>query len=223
MIRRGLAATIVLGGLCIGLLSVRGMGQAEPTAPPPGAEAAMPFFGPLPPQTRLEGLAAQRGIVLIKGYTDVGELQADDGAVVRLTAVQIADTMGQAKERGLAVSVETRGEDGARALTYVDYDEIDALAAALETLVKLDLAASPLSNVQGQFKTRGDLEFANHTSNGGRVMTVRATQVLMPSGQVLSAAATFRPARLAEFRQQVMTARETLDRAKDATAATDTK
>jgi hypothetical protein len=222
MTRSGIAATIVLGGLCIGIRSVRGMGQAEPATPPAGMEATppMPFFGPLPPQTRLEGLSAQRGIVLIKGYTDIGELQADDGAVVRLTAVQFADSSGQAKERGLAVSVETRGEDAARALAYVDYDEIDPLAAALETLVKLDLAASPLSNVEGQFKTRGDLEFANHTSNGGRVMTVRATQILTPSGQVLSAAASFRPARLAEFRQQVMTAKETLDRSKDAAAET---
>jgi len=216
---------ILLGGLSIALLSGRGMGQAGPASvgQPGGMEGVPPpFYGPMPPQTRLEAISTQKGVVLVKGYTDIGETQSDDGTVVRVTAVEFTDAGKQARERGLAVTVRERnapGDAGPPPVSFVDYDEIEPLANALDTLVKLDMSASPMANFEGEYRTRGDLQFSNHTSNGTRVISVRAVQVVMPTGQVLSSMATFRPARLAEFRQQLAAAKETLDRAKDAADA----
>ena len=207
---------------CVGALAVHVVAQQRPPQqqaqlanPPaqPGDEGAMPapLFGPPPPQTRLEAIASQKGVLLTKGYTDVGEIHADDGSRLRLTAVQFADAR-QARETGIVVSVEQRGNGNDPVVAYVDADELDGLAEALEALAKMESGASPMANVEGVYRTRGDLEFTNHVSNGGRVVTARATQILLPSGQVATAAATFRPARLSEIRQQIATAKETLNR-----------
>jgi hypothetical protein len=218
MTRTGIA-TILLGGLCVGLLSIHVTAQQrQPDAAAPGAPGAtsdagqpVPMIGPPPPATRLEGLAAQKGLLIIKGYTDIGDVQADDGARLRVMAVTFTDAK-QNREQGLVISVEQR--DQTPVVTYVDAEEMDPLSDALDQLAKLENNSSPMANAEGVFHTRGDLEFTNHASNGSRVVTVRATLVLIPSGQVLQAAATFRPARLGEIRQQMATAKEALDRAR---------
>ncbi len=213
--------TIVLGVLCIGGLCVHVVGQQRPQQPQTGAEAQavgaddpQPMFGPPPPQTRLEAIAAQKGIVITKGYTDLGEVQAEDGSRVRLTAVSFSDAR-QSRETGLVFSIEPRGGEEATVIAYVDADEMDPLSEALDALAKLDQGASPMANVEGVYRTRGDLEFTNHSSNGSRVVSVRSTQILLPSGQVTQGSARLRPARLAEIRQQIATAKETLNRPKE--------
>ena len=219
MTRTGFTA-IVLGVLCFGGLCVHVIAQQQPQQPRAGAsgqaggvEDAPPMFGPPPPQTRLEAIASQKGILITKGYTDIGEVQADDGSRVRLTAVSFNDAR-QSRETGIVISIEQRGNEGA-VNAYVDADELDPLSEALDSLAKLDQGASPMANVEGVYRTRGDLEFTNHSSNGSRVVSVRATQILLPSAQVAQATATLRPARLAEIRQQIATAKETLNRPKE--------
>lgn len=214
MTRTGFKA-ILIGGLFIGVLCVRVGGQQQQPSEGPaqmGDDGApqQPFFGPPPPQTRLEAIAARKGVLITKGYTDIGEVQADDGSRLRVTAVQFTDAR-QARETGLVVSVEQRGIEPP-VVAYVDADEMDALVEALDALAKLEAAASPMANVEGLYRTRGDLEFTNHVSNCARVVTARATQILLSSGQIAQGAATFRPARLGEIRQQIATAKETLDR-----------
>ena len=206
---------ILLGGLFIGVLCVRvgGQQQPQPGNAQAGEEMPPPLFGPPPPQTRLEAIAAQKGVLITKGFTDVGEIHADDGSRLRIAAVHFTDAR-QSRETGLVVSIEQRGND-APVIAYVDAEEIDALAEALDALAKLDQGASPMANVEGVYRTQGDLEFTNHSSNGGRVVSVRTTQILLPSGQVLQATATFRPARVGEVRQQIAAAKELLARPKE--------
>jgi hypothetical protein len=219
MTRTGFTA-IVLGVLCVSGLCVHVIAQQQPQQPrggtsgqAGGVEDAPPMFGPPPPQTRLEAITSQKGILITKGYTDIGEVQADDGSRVRITAVSFTDAR-QSREIGIVISIEQRGSEGA-VIAYVDADELDPLSEALDGLAKLDQGASPMANVEGVYRTRGDLEFTNHSSNGSRVVSVRTTQILLPSAQVAQATATLRPARLAEIRQQIATAKETLNRPKE--------
>lgn len=208
-------ATIVLGVLGIGALCVNVGGQQQRPVQQPGTEAGgeetpPPFFSPPPPQTRLEAIAAQKQVLIIKGYTEVGEVRDDYGSRLRVAAVRFTDAR-KSSETGLVVSIEQPG-NATSVVAYVDADEMDALSLVLDALAKLELGASLMTNVEGVYRTRGELEFTNHASEGSRLVTARATQVLLPSGQVLQAAATFRPARLAEIRQHIATAKETLDR-----------
>ncbi|HEV2293604.1 MAG TPA: hypothetical protein VGR35_07100 [Tepidisphaeraceae bacterium] len=219
MTRSGLA-TILLGGMCISVLCLRVAGQQQPQQRPQAGNLqeddtmVPPLWGAPPPQTRLEAIAAQKGVLITKGYTDIGEVQADDGSRLRVAAVSFADAR-ESRERGVVVSIEQRGAE-APVIAFVDADEMQALAEALDALAKLDQGASPMANVEGVYRTRGDLEFTNHSSNGSRVVSARTTQILLPSGQVVQATATFRPARLAEIRQQIMMANEAVDHPQDA-------
>jgi hypothetical protein len=207
---------MLIGGLCIAAWCVHVGGQQQQPQQTGAAEGAQPtpMFGPPPPATRLEGLASQKGILITKGYSDVGEIQSDDGSRLRLTAVQFSDAQ-RAVEQGLVVTIEQRDADGGPVVAYVDAEELDGLSNALDALAKMEAGASPLNNAEGVFRTRGELEFTNHVSNGSRVVTARATQILIPSGQVLQASATFRPARLSEIRQQIAGAQDALKRARE--------
>ena len=221
MTRTGVRA-LIIGGLSLALFAVHVVAQqrlGEPTAPPTGATGSesQPMFAPPPPQTRLEGLAAQEGVLIVKGYSDIGEVQSDDGSRLRVTAVTFTDAK-QNREQGLVITIEQR--DQTPAIAYVDADEMDGLAEALDQLAKLENGASSMNNVEGAYRTRGDLEITNDASNGGgRVATVRATQILVPSGQVLQAQASLRPARLGEIRQQIAQAKDSLDHARTQPAA----
>ena len=208
---------IVLGTLCIGFLSLRGVAQQQPLGANPNVQGGdssqpTPIFGPPPPATRLEGLASQKGVLIIKGYSDVGEVQSDDGSRLRVMAVTFSDAK-QNREQGLVVSLEQR--DQQPVISYVDADEFDGLSDALDQLSKIENTSSTMNNAEGVFHTRGDLEFTNHARDGaGRVVTVRVTQVSYPSGQTVQAQASFRPARLGEIRQQIALAKESLDHAR---------
>jgi len=217
--------TSILGFVCVLVVAAHVIAQQsqqqQPQRPQVGpngqpVDETQAMFGPPPPQTRLEAIASQKGILITKGYTDVGEVQSDDGSRVRITAVNFTDAR-QSRETGVVVSIEQRGNEAA-VIAYVDADELDALSEALEALAKLEQGASPMANVEGVYRTRGDLEFTNHSSNGGRVVSVRTTQILLPSAQVATAMATLRPARLAEIRQQLAAAKENLSRPKEQAA-----
>ena len=224
MKRTGLI-TSILGFVCVVAVAAHVVAQQsqqqQPQRPQVGPngqpiDETQAMFGPPPPQTRLEAIASQKGILITKGYTDVGEVQSDDGSRVRITAVSFTDAR-QSRETGVVVSIEQRGNEGA-VIAYVDADELDALSEALDALAKVEQGASPMANVEGVYRTRGDLEFTNHSSNGSRVVSVRTTQLLLPSAQVATATATLRPARLAEIRQQLAAAKETLNRPKEQAA-----
>jgi hypothetical protein len=219
MTRTTKTAALVLGALCIGFLSLHGVAQQQPLNPNnPNVQVGdagqpAPMFGPPPPATRIEGLAAQKGVLIIKGYSEIGEVQSDDGSRLRMMAVTFTDAKNN-REQGLVISLEQR--DQQPVVAYVDGDEFDGLSDALDQLSKIENGASVMNNAEGVYHTRGDLEFTNHSSDGaGRMVTVRATQVAYPSGQVLQAQASFRPARLGEIRQQIAQAKESLDHARN--------
>src|SRR5262245_32794161 len=132
MTRTGIRVLIV-GGLTLALLGVHVIAQprlGEPAAQPAGATGpeTQPMVAP-PPQTRLEALAAQEGVLIVKGYSDIGEVQSDDGSRLRVTAVTFTDAK-QNREQGLVITIEQR--DQTPTIAYVDADEMEGLSDALE-------------------------------------------------------------------------------------------
>jgi hypothetical protein len=201
--------------LCGALIHVSSQAQA----PPPGAEmndAPMnpgSFLAP-PPLTRVEAFGAQHGVLVIKGFTEVAHLAGDNGSAVRVMAVQFTDGARKQRERGLAIHVSENVNNAgtAETISYVDEDEIDALIENVGTLGKLGAEASPMESFEARYQSRGELEVANVNVNGGRVINVRGVQLLPATGQPLFATATFFPARMEEFQQRLIAARQVLER-----------
>ena len=210
--------------LCVTVISLRGHGQQSPPAapaggPPPNARDAMDGPGGgysvmvPPPLTRLEALAAQKGLVIVKGYTDVGTLIADDQSSVLVTAVQFSD--GKNKEHGVALHVSQPIEGRTIQTTaYVDEEEIDPLVAAIDSLTKLQDGASPMQHFDARYQTQGALELVSTNLNGGRIILVRAMELRSGMEPPVVAQAPFFVSRLTELGQRLTTAKELLAKAK---------
>jgi hypothetical protein len=203
--------------LCVVVFAVVGRGQTEPqespsaSSQPPVAPAQL-LSPPPAPATVLEARSLAKGMLLVKGYTDIATLAGDDDSSIRTTAVEIA----QPTEKFYGVVFTIRqGERSAReAIAYLDEDEIGPLGEVLDALGRLERGASPMADFEGHYRTRGNLEITNYDRNGARVISVRAVQVLLPSGEMTWASARFSVARLVELRQQLAAAKQVLDRSK---------
>jgi hypothetical protein len=205
-------AGVVVGILLIALITFRSHGQdgsqQSSDAAPPVILANIPA-----PQTQLEKLMQSRATVLVKGYTDIGTLQGEDGASLRVTAVDIQATSHNRRESGLAVQIV--GRSGNRSvMSFVDGDEIKSLLDALDTIAKVDHSVTRLADFESSYRTRGDLEISNIRTSGGRLVTLAGTQILSPSGMVLTGSISFRVSRLDDIRQAIVAAQEALDQAK---------
>lgn len=190
-------------------LAPYGFGQTDD---PRGDETprAIPLPGPL---TRLESLLNLRGVVMIKGYTEIGTIEGDYGSSVRITAVELTDPARREREHGLAITVRQGGDPIVDAVSYVDFDEIDALLAALDALGKVDASATAMEHVDAEYRTRGDLEIASIERERVRYVQVRSIQML-PTTQIITAQAVFPVNRLGEIHRQVTAARQALEAAR---------
>ena len=175
-------------------------GQGSP--PAPGLEAP----------TRLEALELRKNTVIVKGYTEVGKVDGDEGSSVTVSAIELKDTSRGSHEMGLAIVAAQGGDNRRSAVSYVDFDEITGLLNAIDYLAKPDPDATRLAAYEAQYRTRSNLEFVSFDSNNQRMISIRAVQVLFPSGEVTWSTAHFRLTMLASIRKQISDAKDVLDK-----------
>ena len=179
------------------------VGQAGPTVP--GMEAP----------TRLEAMELRKSAVIVKGYTEIGRVDGEEGSSITVSAIEMKDSARGAKESGLAIVAVGGGEGRRQAISYVDFDEIAGLLAAIDALAKPDPEATRLSAYEAQYRTRSNLEVVSFDNNNQRMISVKAVQVIFPSGEVIWSTAQFRLSTLAAIRKQISDAMELLDKLKE--------
>jgi hypothetical protein len=211
------AIGIVAAGAVIAAVAVVGHGQVDEGADHGtlGAPAVVVMNQPAS-TTRLEAILQTRGAVIVRGYTDVGTVQSEDGSGVSVSAVELTDTRRAQTEHGLAVGVRQGGRLGVSVLTYVDADELEALSGAMDQLGRLDSTVTQLNAYEGRFKSKGDLEVANFAEGGTRMIAMKGLQILPENGQVIFATAYFPASRLADIKQLVASGRQIIDKARAA-------
>src|SRR3954470_24797603 len=109
--RKMMILTVLALCATVASLTLRTRGQVDGSAGNAaaggGGGAAQPGAAgaPVPPRlTQLERLANQPGVLVIKGYTVIGDLAGDDGSNVRVSAVQFTDgASGGNRLRGLVI------------------------------------------------------------------------------------------------------------------------
>jgi hypothetical protein len=204
------AALIVVALVC---LKVTGQSEnASDALPEPTSASAMSqFVGELPkPATDLERLALQTDALVTKGYQRIGEVAGDDGSVIRITAAEV--NAGAEMFRGLIVQVQQSRGVARSAVSYVDANEVDGLISAVADLAKLQPQSNKLSDLDGSFRTRGDLEVINVNNNGARTAGVRCTQIIRPTGQIVWATAPLNVGRLEALQHQLEAGRQALEK-----------
>jgi len=168
--------------------------------------------------TRLEALELRKNAVIVKGYTEVGKVDGEEGSSISVSAIELKDTARNTRELGLAIVAAQGGETRRQAISYVDYDEIAGLLTAIDYLAKPDADATHLSAYEAQYRTRSNLEFVSFDNNNQRMISIRTVQVLFPSGEVTWSTAQFRLPLLASVRKQISDAKEVLDKLREAAA-----
>ncbi len=200
---------LVLAGLLFPIIS---LGQQQPDNGANNTQAPIVIVTPPPPVTALESRLAMKNAIVVKGFTDIATVNGEDGAAIRVIAVEASIPPQQDHAYGLAIEIHSQGDHVA--VSYVDLDEIDGLISAIDYLTKADATVTQLANYTVQYRTRGDLELSNFATDGSRLIGIKSVQILPTTNQLLFATAYFRVATMGELRQQLIAGQQAIDKIK---------
>ena len=138
---------------------------------------------PFEPRTKLEALDERYNAVIVKGFS---RMTTVDVRGVRIDAVEMRDVGSVvSRAKGIVVVLREGGEHPSDNRAYVDYDEIDQLLNAIDTIARADETLTKLAGFEAKYKTLGDLEidvFRQTRSGTAVVLTTgicdRAAQTL---------------------------------------------
>ncbi len=134
---------------------------AQRRAYPPPLPGA---FAIIEPRTRVEEFEARIESVLVKGSARIAAFNSG-GNTARVEAIEVSDTSNSTRATGIAIWMRDNSRQpdsaGTRRLdnrAVLDYEEIDPLLAAIDTMVKTGDTVTKLTFFEVHYRTRGDLE-----------------------------------------------------------------
>jgi hypothetical protein len=111
---------------------------------------------PLEPRTKLEALESKYERVLLKGFSLIATLNLR-GADIRLDVLEIKDN-SNARATGLVIALRAEGENPRENRAFIDYEEVDRLIKAIESVAKVNENITKLAGFEARYRTLGDLE-----------------------------------------------------------------
>jgi hypothetical protein len=106
------------------------------------------------PRTRLESFETNTGIILIRGFGQVGSVAANNRTIM-ISCREDLDPAGGQREYGISVSIATSA--GREERVIVDYDELDPILNAIDYLNRLDWTITSLSSFDASYTTKAGL------------------------------------------------------------------
>jgi len=129
---------------------------------------------PFEPRTRLETMDRLTGVVVVKGFTRITTVEVRG---VRVDAIEMRQLGSNSRFKGVVVSLREAqpvGDNRDRvneSRAFIDYDEIEALLSAIDTMSRVDETTTKLVGFEARYRTSGDLEIAvfRQTRSGNAV------------------------------------------------------
>jgi hypothetical protein len=119
------------------------------------------------PATKLEVFKAKTGTVIIKGYTEVGEVKGQYGGGVTLHSKDFMYP-SNLKLHLSGISFTVNGGSSEREdIAFVDFDEIDSLVSGIDYISKATKEITYLNEFEASYKTKGDLEITVFSQSEG--------------------------------------------------------
>ena len=108
------------------------------------------------PRNKLEEFESRVSTVLIKGRTWVATLRTQSGSA-RVEATEIRDADYPVRATGVTITLNA-SDPATEVRCLIDYDEIDRLVGAFDTLAKAGDSIVKLSHFELHYRTRADFE-----------------------------------------------------------------
>ena len=110
------------------------------------------------PRNKLEDFEGRWDTILIKGRTYVATLRLQ-GTSARVEATEIRDTRSSTRATGVVITlVSSEANPNNEVRSFIDYEEIDPLIKAFDTIAKADDSVTKLTHFEARYRTRGDFE-----------------------------------------------------------------
>jgi hypothetical protein len=109
------------------------------------------------PRNKLEEIEGRIETILIKGRTYVATLRAQNGTA-RVEATEIRDSTNSNRVTGVVITIVADGGPPGEIRALIDYDEIDPLVKAFDTIAKSDDSTTKLTHFEARYRTKGDFE-----------------------------------------------------------------
>jgi hypothetical protein len=109
------------------------------------------------PRNKLEDIEGHTETVLIKGRTYVATLRAQNGTA-RVEATEIRHAENSTRATGVVITIVAEGGPPGEIRSLIDYDEIDQLTKAFDTIAKSDDSITKLTHFEARYRTKGDFE-----------------------------------------------------------------
>lgn len=109
------------------------------------------------PRNKMEDFEGRIETILIKGRTYVATLKAQNGTA-RVEATEIRDTNNSTRVRGVVITIVADSGPPGEIRALIDYEEIDALIRAFDTVAKVDESVTKLTHFEARYRTKADFE-----------------------------------------------------------------
>lgn len=136
------------------------------------------------PKTKLEQFQFQTGSVVIKGYSEIGKLNALGSVTV--LAMEFTDAATGAKQQGVVIEVKEDGRLEVKDRSFIDYEEVDALLAGLDYILVASPSVTQLSSFEATYRTKGNFAVSTFSSGYSGIGASIQCGYLRPASAYLS-------------------------------------
>jgi hypothetical protein len=130
-----------------------------------------------PAATKIEAFSGRTGIVLIKGFTNIGEIRGQGS--VSVDAREFRDASNpQRAEYGVAIAVKEAGRLERENRSFIDQDEIDSLVRGIEYIASISKSVTTMKDFEAEYRTKGDFAVTVFSdSRGGLSLAISAGRI----------------------------------------------
>jgi len=119
-------------------------------------------------KTEIEIFESRSGMVLIKGYTIIGEMTGKYDSRAEVVVKELTNASTGDKKFGISIEIVEGGRNGASNTSFIDEPEIDSLLKGIEYISKIDKAATKQDNFEATYKTKDDLSITVFSTKDGK-------------------------------------------------------
>ena len=108
-------------------------------------------------RNNLEEFESRIETILVKGRSYVATLKAQNG-YARVEAAEIRDTGNSTRVAGVVITIVADSGPPGEIRALIDYEEIDPLVKAFDTIAKSDDSTTRLTHFEARYRTKADFE-----------------------------------------------------------------